>query len=38
VDMATPTTEPVRLPPGPRLPKIVPGVAFLTARQEVVAD
>ena len=35
--MATPTTESVRLPPGPRVPKIVQGVAFLTAREEVVA-
>jgi cytochrome P450 len=35
--MATPTTEPVRLPPGPRVPKIVQGVMFLTARQRVVA-
>ena len=33
--MATPTTEPVRLPPGPRAPKIVQGVTFLTARQPV---
>jgi cytochrome P450 len=35
--MATPTTEPVRLPPGPRIPKIVQGVTFSTARQRVVA-
>lgn len=35
--MATPTTESVRLPPGPRVPKIVQGVAFLAAREEVVA-
>jgi cytochrome P450 len=35
--MSTSTTDPVRLPPGPRLPKIVQGVAFLAARQEVVA-
>ena len=34
-NMATPTTEPVRLPPGPRAPKIVQGVTFLTARQPV---
>ena len=30
-DMATATTEPVRLPPGPRVPKTVQGVAFLAA-------
>jgi hypothetical protein len=35
--MATATTDPVRLPPGPRVPKVVQGVAFLTARQRVVA-
>jgi len=35
--MATPTTEPVRLPPGPRVPKIVQGIAFSAAREEVVA-
>jgi cytochrome P450 len=29
--MATATTEPVRLPPGPRLPKTVQGIAFLAA-------
>jgi cytochrome P450 len=29
--MARPTTEPVRLPPGPRVPRIVQGVAFLAA-------
>ncbi len=34
--MATATTEPVRLPPGPRIPKAVQGVAFLTALCEVV--
>ena len=34
--MATATTEPVRLPPGPRIPKIVQGIAFLTAQCEVV--
>jgi cytochrome P450 len=31
--MATATTEPVRLPPGPRAPKIVQGVVFFTALQ-----
>jgi cytochrome P450 len=29
--MATATTEPVRLPPGPRVPKTVQGIAYLTA-------
>jgi cytochrome P450 len=31
--MATATTEPVRLPPGPKVPKIVQGVVFFTALQ-----
>jgi cytochrome P450 len=31
--MATATTEPVRLPPGPRIPKIVPLIVILTAIQ-----
>ena len=31
--MATATTEPVRLPPGPRIPKIVQGIVLLTALQ-----
>jgi cytochrome P450 len=35
--MITATSDPVRLPPGPRVPKIVQGVAFLTARQPVAA-
>ena len=34
--MATATTEPVRLPPGPRIPKTIQGIAFLTAMCEVV--
>ena len=34
--MATATTESVRLPPGPRIPKTVQGIAFLTALCEVV--
>jgi cytochrome P450 len=34
--MATATTEPVRLPPGPRIPKTIQGIAFLTALCEVV--
>jgi cytochrome P450 len=35
--MATATTEPVRLPPGPRLPKTVQGIAFLFAKHEMFA-
>jgi cytochrome P450 len=35
--MAEATTDPVRLPPGPRIPKIVLGLAFLTARHRAVA-
>lgn len=35
--MAEATTEPVRLPPGPRIPKAVVGLAFLTARHRAVA-
>ena len=35
--MATATTEPVRLPPGPRLPKLIQGAAVLTARYGAVA-
>ena len=31
------TTEPVRLPAGPRIPKAVMGIAFLTARHRAVA-
>ena len=34
--MATATTEPVRLPPGPRIPKIVPTIVILTAMQHRV--
>jgi cytochrome P450 len=33
--LATATTEPVRLPPGPRLPKAVQGIALLTVLCEV---
>jgi cytochrome P450 len=33
--LATATTEPVRLPPGPRLPKAVQGMALLTVLCEV---
>ncbi len=36
-DMAEATTDPVRLPPGPRIPKAVMGVAFFTARHRAVA-
>jgi cytochrome P450 len=35
--MATATTEPVRLPPGPRMPKVVQGIVFLTELQFRVA-
>jgi cytochrome P450 len=35
--MAEATTDPVRLPPGPRIPKAVMGLAFLTARHRAVA-
>jgi cytochrome P450 len=35
--MGEATTDPVRLPPGPRIPKLVMGVAFLTARHRAVA-
>jgi cytochrome P450 len=34
--MATATTDPVRLPPGPRIPKTIQGIGFLTALCEVV--
>lgn len=35
--MATATTEPVRLPPGPRIPKLIQGTAVLTARYGAIA-
>jgi cytochrome P450 len=35
--MATATTEPVRLPPGPRLPKPVQAIAFLAANHGMYA-
>ena len=35
--MGEATTDPVRLPPGPRIPKAVMGIAFLTARHRAVA-
>ena len=35
--MATATTEPVRLPPGPRLPKVIQGIAVLAARYGAIA-
>lgn len=35
--MATATTDPVRLPPGPRVPKLIQGAAVLTARYGAVA-
>lgn len=34
--MAEVTTDPVRLPPGPRLPKAAVGLAFLTARHRAL--
>ncbi|OBB11948.1 cytochrome P450 [Mycobacteriaceae bacterium 1482268.1] len=36
--MGEATTDPVRLPPGPRIPKLVMGIAFLTARHRAVAS
>jgi cytochrome P450 len=35
--MATATTEPVRLPPGPKIPKALQGVAWLIAQHGAVA-
>jgi cytochrome P450 len=35
--MVTATTEPVRLPPGPRVPKAVQGIALLAARHGAIA-
>jgi cytochrome P450 len=35
--MATATTEPVRLPPEPRLPKAVQGIGFLAAKNGMLA-
>ena len=35
--MATATTEPVRLPPGPRIPKPVQGIAFLASTEMFAA-
>src|SRR5262249_28924602 len=37
-DMATATTDPVRLPPGPRGPKAVQGVALIVAQHGTVAS
>ncbi len=36
-DMAAATTEPVRLPPGPRIPKPVQAVAFMVANHRMFA-
>jgi cytochrome P450 len=36
--MGEATSDPVRLPPGPRVPKALMGVAFLTARHRAVAS
>ncbi|MDF2827425.1 MAG: cytochrome [Mycobacterium sp.] len=35
--MAEATTDPVRLPPSPRIPKLLQGIGFLTARDRAVA-
>src|SRR4051794_22734156 len=35
--MAVATTEPVRLPPAPRIPKLLQGVGFVAAREKSVA-
>lgn len=35
--MAEATNDPVRLPPGPKLPKLFQGLVFLTARQSAVS-
>jgi len=35
--MAEATTDPIRLPPGPRLPRAVTGIAFLAGRHRAVA-
>ena len=35
--MAEPTTDPVRMPPAPRIPKLLQGVGFLAARDKSVA-
>ena len=35
--MATATTDPVRLPPGPRIPKLIQGAAVLTRRYGAIA-
>ena len=35
--MGEATKDPVRMPPGPRIPKAVMGIAFLTARHRAVA-
>jgi cytochrome P450 len=35
--MATATTEPVRLPPGPRIPKLIQGITFLAKTHEMYA-
>src|SRR5262245_29358565 len=35
--MAVATTDPVRLPPAPRIPKLLQGVAFVAAREKSIA-
>jgi cytochrome P450 len=37
VDMGEATNDPVRMPPGPRIPRALLGIAFLTARHRAVA-
>src|SRR5262245_4712952 len=34
--MGEATTDPVRLPPGPRIPKLVSGIGFLAARHRTI--
>jgi cytochrome P450 len=36
--MAQATSDPVRLPPGPRTPRLVQGIRFLASRRAVVGD
>ena len=35
--MAVATTDPVRLPPAPRIPKLLQGVGFVAAREKSIA-
>ncbi len=36
-DMGEATTDPVRLPPAPRIPKLLQGIGFVAARDKSVA-